>query len=181
MGMRMMNLAVHMGLSKKTLYNHFPGGKREIWQQCIERRLKRFAHRLLSIVDDMEGDYVDRGRDILNIGREAADVLYGSDGLITSGEESRIFFPELKSRYVRALTRFFDEGVSKGYLRSDLPVRSLAEVLVVLVVKWGDRDSTLSQGEVKSLPEFVEKVMFAGMLTETGLKDSLRIIEGRKA
>lgn len=178
LGLRMKILADHMGLSRKTLYNHFPGGKREIWKSCIERQMREFAARLFLIVDDTDGDYVERGGDILKIGREVVAIFYGPEGLISSGEDLNLFFSELKPRYVEALTCFFGEGVRKGLLRNDLPIRSLSEVMVTLIVVWGRRDSTLMEGEVKSLSEFVETVMFTGILSEEGRRQSHRLVRG---
>ena len=176
LGLRMKILADHMGLSRKTLYNHFPGGKREIWKSCIERQMRGFAARLFLIVDDTDRDYVERGGDILNIGSEAVELFYGPDGLISSGEDQELFFPELKSLYVEALARFFGEGVGNGLLRKDLPIRSLSEVMMTLITAWGERGSTLMEGEVKSLPEFVETVMFTGILSDEGLRQSQRLV-----
>jgi len=174
-GLRMQILSDHMGLSRKTLYNHFPGGKREIWRSCVERELRSFADRLAEIVDDARGDYVERGGQILDIGQEAVEQFYGPRGLISSGEDQDYFFPELKNSYVTSLSRFFREGVQKGLLREHLPVRSLAEMMMVLVTAWGKPDSSMMEGEVKSLTEFVESVMFFGMLSDEGRRQSGRI------
>ncbi len=178
-GLRMKTLADHMGLSRKTLYNHFPGGKRDIWKSCIERQMRDFAARLFLIVDDTDRDYVERGGAILDIGREVVELSYGPEGMILSGEDQEFFFSELKSRYVEAFTCFFGEGIRKGLLRKDLPIRSLSEVMVTLIVVWGRRDSTLMEGEVKSLSEFVETVMFTGILSEEGRRQSHRLVRGK--
>jgi AcrR family transcriptional regulator len=177
-GMRMRLLSEHMGLSRKTLYNHFPGGKREIWKRCIERRILEYSTRLFSIVDDTKRDYVDRGRDILGIGRDAMAVFYGPGGLVNSGEEGDFVLPEVRGRLVEALTRFFDEGRERGFLRRDLPVRSLSLVLVTLISNWWKHDSSLGEGEVDTLPEFVERVMFEGILSEEGRRRAPEIVGG---
>jgi AcrR family transcriptional regulator len=178
-GLRMTDISAHLGLSRKTLYNHFPEGKRGIWKSCVERRMNDFAARLFSIVNDTQSDYVERGGAILAIGREAVSVFYGTEGIISSGEDESLFFPELKSGYVDALTKFFGEGKRIGLLRKDLPVRSLSEVLMSLLKAWGQRGSTLMNGEVQSLPEFVERVLFTGILTDEGRRQSARLAGGR--
>lgn len=177
-GLRMNDISLHLGLSRKTLYNHFPGGKRGLWQSCVERRMKDFAARLFAIVNDDRADYVERGGAILDIGRDAVKVFYGPGGLISSGEDEDLFFPELKGKYVEALTRFFNDGKVIGLIRNDLPIRSLSEALMALLKAWGQRGSTLNDGEVKSLPEFVEKVLFTGILTDEGRRQSVRISGG---
>ncbi|RKX75385.1 MAG: hypothetical protein DRP70_10455 [Spirochaetes bacterium] len=174
-GLRMQQLSDQLGLSRKTLYNHFPGGKRDIWRSCVEREMLEFAGRLSLIVEDCETDYVERGGRILDIGREAVDLFYGTEGLISSGEDKDYLFPEIKSGYVENLTRFLEEGVRIGLLRKNLPVRSLSEVYMALISAWGQPGSTLGEGEVKSFPEFVETVMFTGMLTEEGTRQSGRL------
>jgi hypothetical protein len=140
--------------------------------------MAHFADKLVAIVEDINGDYVIRGGRILDIGREAVDVFYGPGGLITAGEDQIEFFPEIKTRYVVALTRFFREGADKGFLRKDLPIRTLSEVLLVLIASWGQKDSTLALGEVKSLPEFVQTVLFTGILSDEGRLQSGRLLEG---
>ena len=177
----MQQLSDQLGLSRKTLYNHFPGGKRDIWMSCVEKEMLDFSDRLSFIVEDHDSDYVDRGGRILDIGQEAVDLFYGSEGLISPGEDKEYFFPEIKSAYVANLTRFFKEGVRIGLLRKDLPVRSLSEVFMALISAWGETGSTLMEGEVKSLPEFVETVMFAGMLSGEGRRQSGRLTRRRHA
>jgi len=174
-GLRMQRLSDQLGLSRKTLYNHFPGGKRDIWRCCVEREMLEFASRLSLIVEDRETDYVERGGCILDIGREAVNLFYGTEGLISSGEDKDYLFPEIKSVFVETLTRFLEEGVRIGLLRQNLPVRSLSEVFMALIRAWGQPESTLGEGEVKSFPEFVETVMFTGMLTDEGKRQSGRL------
>jgi AcrR family transcriptional regulator len=180
-GMSMRALSEHMGVSRKTLYNHFPGGKREIWKGCIERKILEYSSRLLRIVEDTGRDYVERGRDLLDIGREAMAVFYGPGGLTNTGEEERYVIPEVRSRLVEALSHFFDEGRNRGFIRKDLPVLSLSLVLVTLISDWGMRDSCLGEGEVDTLPEFVERVMFDGILSEEGRKRAPEIVGGGKS
>ena len=177
-GMRMAHLSEHMGLSRKTLYNHFPGGKRALWKSCVERRIRFFSACLFDIANDTDRDYLERGRGILDIGREAMAVFYGPDGMVRFGEESDYFLPEVRSRIVGVLSRFFDEGKRRGFIRADLPVRSLSLVLVALIADWGKRDLSLDDGEVDTLPEFVERVMFDGILTEEGRLRIPEIIGG---
>ncbi len=84
----MQQLSDQLGLSRKTLYNHFPGGKRGIWMSCVEREMLDFSDRLSLIVEDHESDYVDRGGRILDIGQEAVDLSNGAEGFISPGEKS---------------------------------------------------------------------------------------------
>lgn len=176
-GLRMGQISDHLGMSRKTLYNHFPGGKREIWQCCIQRRLDGFAGRLFALTGDTRRDFVERGRDILGIGREAMATFYGPAGLIPTTEDERLFFPDLKKKYVEALTAFFEEGTRLGYLRPGLPLRSLAAALIVLISYWHSPEGLLAGGECESLPEFVETVMFDGILSEEGRQNAHRLYE----
>ncbi len=167
-GLKMQKLSDHMGLSRKTLYNHFPGGKREIWLSCVEREMRSFADRIAEIVDDTRGDFVERGVKILDIGQEAVELFYIPEGLISSGADRDYFCPELKASYIRSLCRFLTEGVENGLLRENLPVRSLAEMMMALVTAWGRPESSMMEGELKSLPEFVESLMLTGILSDEG-------------
>lgn len=177
-GLRMNDISNHLGMSRKTLYNHFPEGKRGLWRSCVERQMRVFAARLLDVVSDNGRDYVERGGAILEIGRDAVNVFYGPGGILSSGEDEDLFFPEIRAKYVEALTAFFQEGKVIGLLREDLPVRSLSEVLMALLDSWGQSGSTLNDGELKSLPEFVEKVLFTGILTDEGRRQSVKISGG---
>ena len=180
LGLRMNQLSEHMGMSRKTLYNHFPGGKRDIWKGCIERRMEIFAGRLFSLVSDTGRDYVDRARDILDIGREALEVFNGPGGLISSNEEEQLFFPDLKKRYILALSAFLEEGASRGYLREDLPIRTLAGSFMVLISEWAKPENLLMDGELKSMPDFVEQVLFNGILSEEGRRNVYRLHGGKR-
>ncbi len=167
-GLRMEELSSYMGMSRKTLYNHFPGGKREIWHSCVNRQIERFAKKMDEVVNDRNHDYIERGLSLLNLGREAFDVFNGSEGLIRSGEEQELFYPLLRERYVRTFAKFFSEGVELGILNADLPIQSLSEVIISLITAWGRQGSPLQKGESASFPEFVEQVLFTGILSEKG-------------
>ncbi len=167
-GMRMEHLSEYIGLSRKTLYNHFPGGKRDIWKHCVERRVCHYSSLLFDIAEDTKRDYVERGMEIMDIGREAMEVFYGPRGMVRSMEEGEYLFPQVQQRFVDVFSRFFSEGRERGFLRADLPVRSLSLVIVGLIVNWWKKDSYLGDGEVASLPEFVERVMFEGILSKEG-------------
>ncbi len=104
-------------------------------------------------------------------------TFYGQGGLIPTSEDERMFFPDLKMKYVDALTSFFEEGTRRGYIRRGLPLRSLAGSLIVLISHWHSPEGLLLNGECDSLPEFVETVMFDGILSEEGRKNVHRLHE----
>ena len=169
-GTRMEQLSRRIGITRKTLYNHFPGGKREIWDSCVQRRHSMFVERINRAVDDTEGDYIRRGRGILDIAREAMEVFFHPGGLLRGADDQERLLPRLSGHYVNALFRFFGEGVRRGLLRENLPIRTLAEVIMAIVAAWGREGSTLGEGELQSAADFVERVLLTGILSDRGCR-----------
>ena len=167
-GTRMEQLSRRIGITRKTLYNHFPGGKREIWQSCVDRLHCAFAERIDRAVDDTGSDYIRRGRSILDIAREVMDAFFRPGGLFRGIEDQERLFSKLSRHYVNALLRFFGEGVSLGLLRKNLPIRTLSEVIIAIIAAWDREGSTLGEGELQSVPDFVERVLFTGILSDNG-------------
>ena len=169
-GTRMEQLSRRIGITRKTLYNHFPGGKREIWDSCVERRHSMFVERINRAVDDTEGDYIRRGRGILDIAREAMEVFFHPGGLLRGADDQERLIPRFSGHYVNALFRFFGEGVRRGLLRENLPIRTLAEVIMAIIAAWGREGSTLGEGELQSAADFVEMVLLTGILSDRGCR-----------
>ena len=178
-GLRLADLSRSAGMSRKTLYNHFPGGKREIWLRVIERRRQSFTDRLVGLTEDTGSDYVERARLILDIGKDAMDTFFGPGGLIPSDEDEELFFPDLKNLYMEAIHRFLQEGTRLGFLRSGLPLKSLAGVLVTLISEWHRDSSLMKGGECLLLPEFVEQVILGGILAPRGRRNLHRLVRSK--
>ena len=61
------DLAKYIGISKKTLYNHFPN-KYSIIQSTVERDIKRISNNLDKISSDKTKSFIDRLAEILEYG-----------------------------------------------------------------------------------------------------------------
>ncbi|MCG8454099.1 MAG: TetR/AcrR family transcriptional regulator [Spirochaetales bacterium] len=165
-GLRMETLASHLGVSKKTLYNHFPGGKREIWRLCVERRMEESSQHLFTAMRDASRGFVERGIDLIRIGQEATEELYGPNGLVAPGADADYYLPEHKQQLVEGLEGFFAEGVSLGVLRSNIPLHALSTAVVTLILEWGREGGPSLDNGGASLPVFVETVLLCGILSE---------------
>lgn len=166
---RVDDLADYLGISKKTIYNHFPEGKRSLWEETKNRFVTEQIDRLRRVMRVEGKDFATRGLEAIAVGHESFQAFLGirGDDPVTS-EDRRVFLPGLRSLLCDALADFLVEGIDAGILRGDLPVRSTSLVIIALIESWSDPESGLAGGEVPDVATFIEGILFEGVLSEEG-------------
>ncbi len=155
-------LAAELGMSKKTLYQHFPG-KRELLDAVIDARLARIEHDLTAITGSGSGDVAARLQSAL---------AYVSSRL---GEIQTVFLQDVRrdapevfakvdrfrrQAIPRQFGRLLEEGRRQGLLRGDLPDDLILEILLAPI-------QTLITPEVMLRRNWSPRQMFETILTVT--------------
>lgn len=166
------NLADSLGISKKTLYNNFPG-KFELMKEAIEYRLDLILAEQERIASDREVSFT---RKLKNLIRFAAHS-YSSDFPLAriSGESSLIgnfVFAKISRHVVDIIRDLMKEGVEKGILRDEMDEDTppyiflgIIETFMNMEQRYGVKNSDFG------LFVFIEKVLLEGILTDEGREE----------
>ena len=172
-------LAAELGMSKKTLYAHFPS-KEALVQAMLERR-----------VEMMEGnlkDVVETQKPFTEKFRELAHLLQSKIGEVSPAflEDIRRFSPEgygIVERFRgRAIPIYFgriiEEGVRQGYLEDAVP-RQLLVRMVVLSIQGIIRPEVVADLKVhpSEALDHILSIIFSGILTTKGRKARKQLIK----
>jgi len=162
-------IAARAGISKKTLYQHFPS-KKDILLQVVRLQMEEVRRPLEAAFDQPDLDFITRTRRILEI-VSALFVRIGS-GLIQDIYRSA---PEIwqeiddfrRRNFFSRLEQHIRQGHARGIIRPDLDpdliVRIFLHIIQHLVTPEQLIDLSLSARE---LMESLVKIFFTGVLTE---------------
>jgi AcrR family transcriptional regulator len=126
------DLAAHLGMSKKTLYQHFPG-KQALLDAVLEDRLARIGAELRTLTDEENLEHTARlGAVLQALSRHLAEVkepfLYDIKRFAPeSFRKITEFRQQAIPRYCGQLLR---EGKRQGMIRNDLDDRLVIELLL---------------------------------------------------
>ncbi|NGP87165.1 TetR/AcrR family transcriptional regulator [Fodinibius halophilus] len=160
-------LASELGMSKKTLYNHFSSKS-----EMLELVIKDLKHELSSGVDrilvDDSLNFIEKLSSILSFiasklsGMEATFI---SDLKRTSPALSRELDEYKKEAAFGRFNALLDEGIQKGYVRQDID-RSMAVLLYASIIEWVMNPANTQQipDEVKAQLPYKSTDMFRGMV-----------------
>ena len=130
-------LALELGMSKKTLYNHFDG-KSQMLKQVIQDLKSELTSGVDRILIDEDLNFVEKLTSILSF---IGDKLSGMEAPFIS--DLRKSYPELSKeldnyKKEAAFSRFsslLDEGIRKGYVREGID-KSMVVVLYASIIDW---------------------------------------------
>lgn len=120
--LRIDDLAKYIGISKKTLYNHFPG-KYAIVQAAVDKDIKRISTKIDTILADRSKTFIERLAEILEYTfREISEwskILIDEFSLIPKNLEQR-HTEELRNKIIEIIKLLLEEGVELGIIRKDI-------------------------------------------------------------
>ncbi|MEO6788715.1 MAG: TetR/AcrR family transcriptional regulator [Chthoniobacteraceae bacterium] len=163
----MSDLAVELGMSKKTLYVHFPG-KTALLEAMIDDKLAHIHADLAEIMDTEKIAFPEKLRRLLaGLRRHTAEI---QPAFV---RDVRKEAPELFARIQqgrrklihRCFGKLIEDGRKAGAIRSDIPVKLLIEMLIgtvdaVLVpARMEELGITLRTGFAQIISVFVEGVL----------------------
>lgn len=162
------DLATEMGISKKTLYRHFPS-KEEILRQVLARRVHQIESAVQSILQDPKLDSLSRSMEVFAlIGRHLSQT--GQPFL----QDMKKFAPHIwkevdanRNRIIRnTFFRLFQDGIREKNIREDVDPH------LVMLIYLAAIQQILNPETMSDLPfthgqvfEGIIKVLLEGVLT----------------
>ena len=131
-GVKIDEIASYLGISKKTIYNHFKDK-----QDLIDNMVERGIEFLLSSLDKIASDRsVDFGERLMQLS-EFSIQEFGKRGLSFIDDlkeyESRYrekLFPQIREKIERLISALMEEGLAKGFVREDIDREMVGPVYV---------------------------------------------------
>jgi AcrR family transcriptional regulator len=131
-GVTMDDLAAELGMSKKTLYAHFPS-KMELLQAVILDKMSSVEAGLQRAMSESQGDFSARLEAMLFCVRSHTEEI-GEPYLRDVRREAPELFALIQQRRREHIQRYFgrllQEGRKAGMIRSDIPATMMIEMLL---------------------------------------------------
>lgn len=166
---RMDDLAQYLGISKKTLYNHFDS-KESLLTASLQKRIDASLSILENICDDTSMQFIPRLKEVLRSAGSAlsfTEVFTSDSGLPNDMVEA--VFPRLHDHILSVVRKLVDEGRKEGYIRADIPVETLPYILLGIIETFLKMESRYGvKASLKDMLSFLQTIVFTGLLTEKG-------------
>jgi len=166
------DLADYLGVTKKTLYNNFPG-KFELMKEALEYRLDILLTEQERIAEDRETSFTQKLKKLIRFAAHS----YSSDfPLARISSESAVIrnfiFRKISEHVVNIIRVLMSEGVEKGILRDEMGQDTppyiflgIIETFMNMEQRYGVKNSEFG------LFIFIEKVLLEGILTDKGREE----------
>ena len=169
---RMNDIADYIGITKKTLYNHFPG-KFELMKEALEFKLYNILNDLKKISAEQNDLFTVKLKKVI---RFAANAFSDEFPLAQITAENTIInnivFPIISEHIIKITEILLLEGINKGIIRDDLVKGTppyiflgIIETFINMERRYGIKTST------DELFIFIEKVLLQGLLSERGREE----------
>ena len=165
-------MAASLGMSKKTLYKHFPS-KRVLLEEVVDKTLADMKSTLLDILEDEQTEFVEKLQRIMahvgdNLSRFLTKPLL-RDMQRHTPELWQRFEAFRKEQINTHFIRLLDEGVSRGVFRADIH-KQFAVMVYFNCVQGIINPETLAHLPVTANEAFetILKIIFEGILTDEG-------------
>lgn len=159
-------IAEYIGISKKTIYNHFDNKQElmaEASHQWLEDMLETLNNKAAS-----DAPFIDKLKDIL---ATAAACLADAEKLKTNSPPAimEMLIPPVKERIIQITETLLIEGRDQEIFRRDLPADILPPLYLSIIESFivMKQEGSLQQPAEK-LMEITEKVLLEGLYTEKG-------------
>lgn len=170
-GVTMDDLAKELGMSKKTLYAHFPS-KMALLKAVLLNKLHNIEADLEEITSVCASDFPTALRQLLACIQKHSDEAqppFVRDIEGEAWEQIKSIQAQGRQMIYRQFGKFLDEGQKAGIIRQDIPTKLVIEILL------GARDAIMNPeklSELEIMPKIavaaIITVILEGVITETG-------------
>jgi len=168
---RMEDLAAYLGISKKTLYNHF-GSKEILLKEALGGKVEESLSLLERISEDKTIEFIPRLIKVLQTAGKALILREGYAGDLSLPRDiMESIFPKLQDHILKMVRSLVDEGLRDGYVRTDIPSEILPYIHLGIIESFLTMESRFGiKATVRDMLKFIETIVFSGLLTEKGRK-----------
>lgn len=176
----MEEIAESVGITKKTIYNHFPN-KLDLLDRVIARAVQSILKTLESIAGDPNLDFLEKITKMLEFifiefTTHKRNLLEEFTKYTTDANDD--ILPDVREKLVHIIQTLFDEGVSKGLIEEsvsrDLIPYTYISLVWGIIVLYRRFNLEINPGEL--LVQSIHHT-FGGILTRRGLET---IMKGRR-
>ncbi len=157
-------IADYLGISKKTIYNHF-SSKKQLIDQVTENRIEE----MLRTLDELAAADLPFMEKLDAILRAAAEELRELEQLSLKSPPaiSHILYGSLKEKVLALTANLIEEGVQEGLFRKDLPQEILPQLYLGIIESYiGTQKRNEGFPPVHELADLTQKCLLEGILTE---------------
>ena len=170
-------IAEYMGITKKTLYNHFPG-KFELMKEAMELKLYQILDELKVIANDKDCHFTLKLKKLILYAAHSFSRDFPLSKIASENAMiQEIIFPAMSQHIIDITEKVMKEGVAKGILRSELQdetppyiLLGIIEIFMTMESRYGIKDSSFD------LFFFIEKILLEGVLSDSG-REEYRALE----
>jgi len=168
-GVRMEDLADYLGISKKTLYNHF-AGKDALLIFALEQKVDSILSMLERFFEDSQKDFISRLDEVLGTASSALSFTdaFSRDQDLPQDLINHVF-PRLHDHILSLVKKHVDEGIREGYIRTDIPAETLPYIHIGIIETFLHMESRYGvKTSLNDMLTFIKTIVFSGLLTARG-------------
>ncbi len=151
---RIEEIAEYIGVSVKTIYNHF-GSKRALVLAVVQRNLDILFDRFNAVLDRRDLSFPEKLHAVVSLGLERArSRTPGWFGMLGVDEPAVAakFEPQLRSRFYRVFTRLWEQGRAVGAIAAYIDPETMSYTMLFLVEGFlrvtRDQEATIARDEL---------------------------------
>jgi AcrR family transcriptional regulator len=166
-------IAERIGITKKTIYNHFPN-KNTLLEEVIRSSVGTIITTIESIARDPKIEFTEKVRQIVSyafheLSEDKKNLL--EDFVRFAPEMKTQDIPDFREILVDIIRHLFDEGYAKGFVKTGvsreiLPYMYLS-IIEGMIVLYRREETDINPGQ---LLLYSIETSFRGILTEEGMK-----------
>ncbi len=176
--LNMSDIADYAGISKKTLYNYFPG-KYELIEEAIETKLSLILNEMERISNDESLLVSVKIKNIIRFAAKSFTIdlplarIASEDSLIND-----IIFPAISEQIIRITDHILTEGIEKGLIRDDLMNRTPPYIFLGIIEAFMNMERRYGiKTSADELFIFIEKAILEGVLSDKGRENYRKLGE----
>jgi AcrR family transcriptional regulator len=165
----MNEIATDLGMSKKTVYTHFPS-KEDLASEMVKRMQSEISTQINSLVDNDGMDFIEKLKRILQITAEhhgkltphfRMDLQKHAPGVCKCTDDFQ------RNQIHSVVTRVIHQGIQQGVFRRDLDGAIVASVFIAAFQSLL-KPELLAQGgwSIAQALDTIRKIMFEGVMTD---------------
>ncbi len=154
-------------MSKKTIYQYYPG-KKELIRSCMQLIMSEIASTVSTVVEDKMRSFDDKARNLLFILAERNRLLSKPLVADLQRETPDIWreMVEIRQRNIeRYFSRVLEQGIEEGYIRSDIPMDIVIIALIQMIQGIVTSENLQRMPySAQQLVNMIFKIIFQGIL-----------------
>jgi AcrR family transcriptional regulator len=166
----MNEISEELGMSKKTLYKFFEN-KQDLLISVINTVIGAMERQLDALIEDQSMEFLDKLRTIMAIASAAQAGISNNalNDLRRNAPEAWTYVHNWRNEHMRTqFARFLDEGIKKGYIRTDLNKEIVVQIYTygMMNIQQFSSNPALPYSMKEIFDNFIE-IFYVGVFTDS--------------